>query len=196
MALEKIGISQAKFAEDLGVSRQYVNAILNGRQEIGKKNAAKIEELYGINAAWLLFGGEENIPAIATAGTGKPYYNVDFAASFSVMENDQTTHPDYFIDFKPYNGCDCWCNAYGNSMYPTIASGDIVAMKRVEDFRYLINGEIYGIVTSSGLRTIKRVQDNGDTLTLIADNKEVASQTIPKNIVKIVYRILGSIKQF
>ena len=195
-ALKKIGVNQTQFAEKLGISKQYVNALWNGKENLSKKLAIKINDAYGIDAAWLLFGGEENIPAIAPAGTGKPYYNVDFAASFSVMENDQTTHPDYFIDFKPYNGCDCWCNAYGNSMYPTIASGDIVAMKRVEDFRYLINGEIYGIVTSSGLRTIKRVQDNGDTLTLIADNKEVASQTIPKNIVKIVYRILGSIKQF
>jgi signal peptidase I len=81
-------------------------------------------------------------------------------------------------------------------MYPTIASGDIIAMKRIYDFRYLINGEIYAIVTSNGLRTIKRVRDNGDTITLIPDNKEVDEQTIPKSIITHVFLIKGSLKQF
>jgi signal peptidase I len=81
-------------------------------------------------------------------------------------------------------------------MYPTIASGDIIAMKRIYDFSYLINGEIYAIVTSNGLRTIKRVRDNGDTLTLIPDNKEVDEQTIPKSIITHVFLIKGSLKQF
>jgi SOS-response transcriptional repressor LexA len=81
-------------------------------------------------------------------------------------------------------------------MDPTISSGDLIAMKRIHDFRYLINGEIYGIVTSNGLRTIKRVRDNGQTLTLIPDNKEIPEQTIPKEIITNVFIIKGSIKQF
>jgi SOS-response transcriptional repressor LexA len=127
---------------------------------------------------------------------GRPYYAVDFAAGFDILENDQTNTPSFYINFPPYNDCDCWCNARGNSMDPTISSGDLIAMKRIHDFRYLINGEIYGIVTSNGLRTIKRVRDNGRTLTLIPDNKEIPEQTIPKEIITNVFIIKGSIKQF
>jgi phage repressor protein C with HTH and peptisase S24 domain len=147
----------------------------------------------------LLLEDQLNQPAIyeiVQEHQGPPYYNVDFVGGFDLMENDQTVNPDYYINCRPYNDCDCWCNVHGNSMYPTIASGDIIAMKRIHDFSYLINGEIYAIVTNNGLRTIKRVRDNGDTLTLIPDNKEVDEQTIPKSIITHVYLIKGSLKQF
>ncbi|MCH5307249.1 MAG: LexA family transcriptional regulator [Prevotella sp.] len=130
------------------------------------------------------------------AAKGKPYYNVDFALGFDIMENDQTQNPDYLIDFPPYNDCDLFCNAHGDSMQPTISNGDIVALRHVGDISYLINGEIYAIVTTNGLRTIKRVRDNGDTLTLIADNPAVAEQVIPKTAVTHVYHVRGTIKMF
>ena len=67
---------------------------------------------------------------------GKPYFNVDFEMGYDIMVNDQTTNPDYMIDFTPYNKCDCWCNVHGDSMRPTISSGDIIAIKEVKDFSY------------------------------------------------------------
>jgi phosphosulfolactate phosphohydrolase-like enzyme len=71
-----------------------------------------------------------------------------------------------------------------------------VALKHIEDHSYLINGEIYAIVTTNGLRTIKRIRDNGETFTLIADNHEVGEQIIPKNLVTHVYHVRGTIKMF
>lgn len=127
---------------------------------------------------------------------GKPYFNVDFEMGYDIMVNDQTTNPDYMIDFTPYNKCDCWCNVHGDSMRPTISSGDIIAIKEVKDFSYLISGEIYAIVTKNELRTIKRIKDNGKTITLIPDNKEYPEQVIDRNIIDRVYRVLGSMKMF
>ena len=101
------------------------------------------------------------------------------------------------IDFSPYNKADCWCNARGNSMHPTISNGDKIAIKEVSDPKScLISGEIYAIVTTNELRTIKRVRDNGETITLIPDNKEFPEQTISKDIILKVYRVLGSVKTF
>lgn len=127
---------------------------------------------------------------------GVPYFNVDFEMGFDLMVNDQTTTPSYMINFHPYNKCTCWCNARGNSMHPTISSGDIIALRKIEDFRFLISGEIYAIVTQNELRTIKRVKDNGDTMTLIPDNKDYPEQTINKNDVLHVYQVMGSMKMF
>ena len=203
--LESEGITQSEVADYLGMAKQYVNAICQCRKNVSKKTAARLQEGFGVSAAWLLTGDGEmyaqekeqqvNVP-VQSKTAGKPYYNVDFRLGFDVLLNDQTQNPDYLIDFPPYNDCDCWCNAYGNSMYPTIASGDIVALKRITDISYLINGEIYAIVTSNGLRTIKRIRDNGTTFTLIADNKEVGDQNIPKEMVTHVFLVRGTIKMF
>jgi len=193
------GLSQKRFEQIVGLSNGYVNNVSKG---LGASKLAEISRQFPeLNTEWLLTGkggmlyDNEQLPK-KTASSGCPYFNVDFAAGFSLLENDQTTNPEFYVDCRPYNNCDAWVNAHGDSMAPTISSGDIVAMKRINDFRYLINGEIYGIVTSSGLRTIKRVRDNGDTITLIPDNKEVAEQTIPKEIITHVYQIKGAFKHF
>jgi hypothetical protein len=202
-------LNKSIFAETIHVARAGLYSALNGNESYLTDNLfQKICAYYPnvFNLDYLLSGEGEllledqlNQPAIyeiVQEHQGPPYYNVDFVGGFDLMENDQTVNPDYYINCRPYNDCDCWCNVHGNSMYPTIASGDIIAMKRIHDFSYLINGEIYAIVTNNGLRTIKRVRDNGDTLTLIPDNKEVDEQTIPKSIITHVYLIKGSLKQF
>ena len=129
-------------------------------------------------------------------GSGVPFYNVDFEPGFDIMVNDQTQIPDYFINFPPYNHCTAWCMVSGNSMLPTISGGDMIAIKRIEDFRYLISGEVYALVTRNGLRTVKRVKDNGDSLTLIPDNKDYYEQTIPKSEFSHVFLVVGAAKRF
>lgn len=50
------GLSQTDVANMLGTSPQYVCAIFSGRKSIGKKQAVKFEELFGLSASWLLTG--------------------------------------------------------------------------------------------------------------------------------------------
>ncbi len=50
------GISQKQIQDDLGVSQQYVSALLNGKKSIGKRIAKKLAELYDLNEVTLLFG--------------------------------------------------------------------------------------------------------------------------------------------
>lgn len=206
------GIEQKYLAGLLELPKQYINSICTGRKNVSKTLAPRIQEAIGVSAAWLLTGygsmyaeqPEEQIEAVAEkveydavtqpSPTMKPYYNVDFAAGFALMENDQTVNPDYLIDCPQYRDCDLYCNVYGDSMSPTISSGDIVAMKRVEDFRYLINGKIYGVITTNGLRTIKRIRDNGDTFTLVPDNPSVGEQTVPKDYITNIYLVIGVMK--
>lgn len=127
---------------------------------------------------------------------GVPFYDTTFELGFDELENDQTRNPDYMIDFEPYNKCSAWVNARGDSMAPTISGGDILALKEIKDFRYLINDEVYGVVTRNGLRTIKRIRDNGNTFTLIPDNKNYAPQDIDKKEVLRVFQVMGCMKMF
>lgn len=52
----KRGITQTMIAETMGVSKAYVNAILNGKKEFGKGQAKKWGDLYGLSPSWLLTG--------------------------------------------------------------------------------------------------------------------------------------------
>ena len=53
---EKKGISQQKVAAELDVSPPYINAILNGKKPLGKKNAERLANLYGLSKSFLLTG--------------------------------------------------------------------------------------------------------------------------------------------
>ena len=182
---------------------------LEGKRVWSVADVHKICDAFKVRKGWLVDGeGQkfrypdevlETIPARRSydVRVGIPYYNVDFVMGFDLIINDQTVNPEYMIDFAPYNKCDCWCNATGNSMYPTIAHGDKIAIKEVRDPQScLISGEVYAIVTTNELRTIKRVKDNGDTVTLIPDNKDFPEQTISKSLLLHVFKVMGSVKMF
>ena len=203
--------SSRAFAVEIGLDPGNFKKKRDGQQPWTVKDVNKISEKLRIRKCWLLNGeGQmmkapdeilDQIPAMPTrtydVHTGVPFYNTQFELGFDLMDIDNRTNPDYMIDFQPYNKADCWCTSKGNSMHPTISGGDLIALKRIDDFHILMNNEIYGIITVNGLRTIKRVKDNGDTLTLIPDNKDgYDEQVIEKKDVMHVFQVLGCINMF
>lgn len=211
LLIEQSHQSPNKFAIEVGIDTSNFSRKLKGMLPWTVNDVNKLSEKLRVRKGWLLDGkGQmmkapdeilDQIPAMPTrsydARAGVPFFNVEFELGFDILGTDNRSTPDYMIDFKPYNTADCWCTSKGNSMYPTISGGDIIAMKKIEDFHILMNNEIYGIVTVNGLRTIKRVRDNGDTITLIPDNKNgYDEQTIEKKDVMHVFQVLGCIKMF
>ena len=193
------GISIREFEKRSGLSNGYIKSLKDSPTV--SRMSMIIRAFPEINPKWLQFGegdmfkeGETQIVKSYTKGI--PYFNVDFEMGYDEMFNDQTSNPEFLIDFKPYNKCDVWCNARGNSMYPTIASGDIIALKEIKDTRYIISNEIYAIVTDNGLRTIKRIIDKGDRYTLVPDNKEYPEQDIDKSVVTKLFLVVGAMKMF
>ena len=131
---------------------------------------------------------------------GVPYYNVDFVGGFDIMVNDQTVNPDYLIDFPKYNRATCWCNITGHSMEPEINHGDIIALRKIEDIRFLPLGEIYAIVTKNDMRTVKRIgpSKNPNSYMLIPTNKspEYGPQELMKEDILFVFEVMGCMKRF
>lgn len=196
----EIGLSKNAFEKAINVSHGYMDKLRDC------PSRDKLEIIYRtfpeLNRVWLLTGEgnmlnkeDKELPRISMI-SGVPYYNVDFTLGFDLLENDQTRTPDCLIDFPMYNQCTCWVNAHGDSMHPTISSGDMVALKKLDDFRYLISGEIYAIVTKNGLRTIKRVNDRGDNILLVPDNKKYTEQTIPKKELMAVFSVKACVKAY
>ena len=130
---------------------------------------------------------------------GVPYYNVDFVGGFDIVLNDQTVNPDYLIDFPLYNKATCWCNITGHSMEPEITHGDIIALRKIDDWRFLPFGEVYAIVTKNDMRTVKRIGPaaDPDCFMLIPTNKspEYVPQEIRKSDIMHVFEVMGCMKR-
>ena len=56
---ESKGLNQQEIADMFGVSSAYINAILNGKKTLGKKNAEKFANLFGLSKSFLLTGEGE-----------------------------------------------------------------------------------------------------------------------------------------
>jgi len=201
------GISRSEFERRCSLSNGYVNNIREGMGSDKVENVLRAFPL--LNRSWLISGDgnmlldssnpvENELPNI-NYSKGVPYYNVDFIGGFDIVLNDQTTVPEYLIDFKKYNEATCWCNVTGHSMEPEITHGDIIALKRIEDFSFLPFGEVYAIVTRNGMRTIKRIgpSENVDCYSLVPTNKspEYGVQDLRKDMIEIVYQVLGCMKR-
>lgn len=198
-----------KLSRELGMKTpQRFYDIKAGKCGISKDLVSLITEKFlNINPSWLLCGEGEMLKSDAAGAkdseprksltSGVPYFDVDFAAGFDVMVNNQTIMPEYLIDFKRYADATCWCNVVGRSMEPELVPGDIIALKKVEDISFLLLHEIYAIVTKNGLRTIKRL-DKGhspDHYMLVATNPEFGDQEIPASMIETVYQVLGCMKR-
>lgn len=154
-----------------------------------------------INIDWLLTGRgdmlESEAPQISFT-EGIPYYDVDFECGFDELINPETVNPDCLIRMPGYEKATLWCNATGQSMSPEINNGDIIALRRIEDVSFLPYGEIYAIVTTNNMRTVKRLgrSDKPGHYRLIPTNKEYDEQDIPMDKILHVYRVMGAMKAF
>lgn len=160
-----------------------------------------------VNLNWLLTGEGEmlhsqihDLPVMSYEPKGSPYYNVDFVGGFDLLFNSETTHPDYYIDFTPYNKEGViWCNLTGRSMEPELNNGDIIAMKELKTpVDYLPMGEIYGFVTDE-YRTVKRLAKSSRKgfIKLVPINKdpEYSEQEIPVTMIRKIFAVMGSIRK-
>lgn len=200
------GMSVSAFSNKIGFNQSNLSKVLNNKREVNSNLHQAILNCFPeINRIWLLTGdGEMTDPTndkapVKSYTRGVPYYNVDFIGGFDLVLNDQTVVPEYLIDFKTYNEATCWCNVTGHSMEPEINQGDIIALKEIKDFSFLPAGEVYAIVTTNGMRTIKRIgtSPKDDCYTLIPTNKspEYGIQEIKKNMIDKVYQVLGAMKR-
>lgn len=131
---------------------------------------------------------------------GIPYYDYEFSAGFDSLADDSASErPVCLINAPWLSRATLCCRAYGDSMRPEINSGDILALRRVEDFRFIPYGEVYGIITTEGLHTVKRVRRSrlgDDYLLLVPTNPDYDPQDIPISTIMHLYRVIGTIKLF
>ena len=211
-------LSQKEVAERLGTSSAYVNAVLNGRKEIGKKQAAKMSNLFGFSYSWLLTGeGEMLLPsqsnrdAIAIESgddkidmpvLGKDYRMVPIIHVDSVggmnSSNDIVDEPEYIEGYIPFAGAwedDRVIHESGGSMAPTIPAGSLMLIRKVECWReYLGYGNIFVLVLADGRRITKEVTRHDhnprDYVLCVSHNDNVPDEELPKSFIVQVWKVV------
>lgn len=188
----------AQFAKLLGVSPQTISAWIS-------RNTLDYDLIYtkcvGISPQWLLTGEGEMFSN--TKGKRIPLY--DDAATIGGY-NDVVANVDEASRMAQYVDAGDWFPAatsaiyhYGDSMveYP---SGCILALKRVDNPKLLVNGEHYVIETSE-FRVTKQIMDKGDYIMAYSTNKETypdgeliyAPFAIPKEDIRHMDLVLGCV---
>lgn len=203
---QEFGLTQKNIADIFECGQANISGMEKSMRDLEpeqyKKLCARFDvasvDKFKISDSIVEFSKKDSGPLI-NYQTGVPYYNVDFIGGFDIVLNDQTITPEYLIDFKKYNEATCWCNVSGHSMEPEINNGDIIALKKIEDFSFLPLGEVYAIVTTNGMRTIKRLgpSQNPECYTLVPTNKspEYGIQELPKDMIENIFQVLGCMKR-
>lgn len=200
-----------KMAKTCFVSRTTLLSIIGNQQSApGYETLRRIIDMSSprISIDWLLTGrgdmleqdtevAPEAVPEISYT-EGVPYYDEVFECGFDELIAPSSENPEYLIRMPGYERATLWCNASGHSMEPEINNGDIIALQRIQDFSFLPFGDVYGIITTNGMRTIKRLGKSNveGCYRLIPTNKEYDEQDIPINKIALVYRVLGTMKAF
>ncbi len=199
--LQRERLSQAKFEKVCGLSNGYVNNI---KVSVSPKKLQSISlQFPDLNMGWLLTGEgtmlkSEQAGDVSITRGGVPYFDVDFVSGFDNLPN--ISQSPFSIDFQPFNSSDVWINVLGRSMEPMINHGDIIAIKRISDWRSFIPfGELYALVTDE-FRTVRIITqaDNEAYLKLVPLNKNeiYCEQQIEKRKIRNMYAVLGVVKRF
>lgn len=196
-------LSQGKFERMCGLSNGYVN---NLRRSVTAEKLAAIKSVCtDLNTEWLLTGEGEMLidksssdEAVINYKDGVPYYDEDFILGFNELGFPSSENPEFLVRMPKYSNATLWCNATGHSMEPEINNGDVIALQLIEDPSFLFTGDLYAIVTTNGLRTIKRLGKGKDDnhYRLIPTNKQYEEQDIPKSVILRVFRVLGNLHSF
>lgn len=202
-------LSKDGFGALLGLNRGTVGTYINDNINPKLETLQKISEMFGYTIDDLLnkdlsLAEESTKLTTNNHGSGIPFYNIDVTASLTESFNDIKEEPEFYVDFKPFNDCSAYLPVVGDSMYPDIKSGEIVALKKVNNPDIIQYGEAHLVITNeeaNNMRTLKVIRKhktNKDLIILKPANPEFDEIEIPKTSILGLYIVKGTVnrKQF
>jgi transcriptional regulator with XRE-family HTH domain len=195
------------FGKIFELNRGAIGSYISGKATPKLETLQKISEYYDLSLDYLI---NKDLSKIWKAGTreqslsntearGVPFYNIDVNATITRSFNDVVESPEFYVDFKPFNDCTAYLPVYGDSMFPTYASGEIIAVKQLDNMDVILWGEAHLIITSelaNNMKTVKLLfqHSDNDKIILRAANPEFKGDTvIPKEAILSLYIIKGKI---
>ena len=202
--IREYGGTQKVFASIIGTTQPTIANWIAANQ-IPEGGIAKIcKALPDVSFEWLT--GKEDTPRrgykepeyVTPSRTpiGKPFYSqMPASAGQAYMGDDVVVYDNIYI---PNQNAELFIPVKGNSMEPTLDSGDIVGVRRLDGGVGLIRpNDIYLISTRENERMLKRIKNinNRDpNLTLYSDNPSYAPFHVEKEAICSVHKVVTVIK--
>ena len=218
------GLNDNKLTVETGISNGLIGKARK-RGSLSQENISKILYTYNeLDANWLLTG-EGNMlkennqkkmiaePARSYRKTADkiypvqqvPVFNLDATMGLVPMINDNGVDEDKIIDFisiPNLPSCDGATSATGDSMYPLLKAGDLIAYKRIAlEPNSIFYGEIYllsiKIDETSTYKTIKFVQKSElgpEYLRLVSQNQHHPPMDIEIKQIAAIALVRASIR--
>lgn len=201
------GMSQTDFAKKLGITREVVNKMESGKMKVSKRTSARLQKFLqdhpvGINM------GDVNILGKSSQGTERRPKGISFHKQLLLDKNshgaymvplvgikaqagyvkgfEQTDFMDTLDQYSlppgvnPTGAVWRYFELDGDSMEPTLSSGDVVLATMVphEDWSDIKNFCVYVILTADQLLVKRLYKKSAAEWVLISDNEEVAPQKL------------------
>lgn len=192
------------FGARLGVSAGFVSEIEHGRKKPSAEMLFALESQFGVDANWLLRGGERQTQvaeAPPTYGAARrrppassaiPLYTLDGgAAALELPPTDALRLPTPFSDPTIIAAL-----VPDNAMTPTLPPGTIVGIDRSQTA--ISDGGIYVVSLkeqSSECLAIRRLYKIRGGLRLRADNERHADLIAPRKQARVVGRVVWSLQR-
>ena len=208
-------LSIAAFEKSIGMSNASFGKSLKNNGAIGSDKLEYILSVYpDINPDWLLTGRGSMLKSEGKSPMGEqeavlpakknliPFYD-DVSTIGGLNDrvaNTDPNSPSEWIDAGDwFPEATAAIRHYGDSMVE-YSSGSILALRRVNDQRLIMNGRNYVIETSE-YRVTKQLQDDGDHFMAYSTNRETypdgrqihAPFSIPKDAIRYIYLVLGCV---
>ena len=131
---------------------------------------------------------------------GVPMYNTPVTASFIETYRDENFfQPTYYLHDPRFKDCKFGAIITGDSMHSEIRHGDHVVCQEITDWRFVVYGDIYYIVSTNGLETCKYLNadpnDNNNFL-LVPRNDAISPSPIPKDMILKMYKVRGVVRGY
>lgn len=216
------------FASKIGVNEANIRGYV--KNVVPKADVLeKIVRNYDISSSWLLTG-EGSMLKSQPNDADKPIKDNQSEAAYIPLTNSKTKDVLYdFSKFSLYNidasaglnklfidggevvgeisipnapRCDGAVYVTGDSMYPLLKSGDIIAYRQVHNLESLIYGEIYLLQLENDgdisivVKYVKRSEKGDDYIKLVSYNKEHDPKDIPLSWIRAVARVTLTIRKF
>ncbi len=209
--------------KQIGASKGVLSRAFNNKTDIQSKWLTKIIENYPhFDSLWLLTGKGEmlvksdlvvnsevvanNVFKLKTDhAIGKqsvPLYNVEAAAGLvELFQSHGDTQPVGTLNIPNLPKCDGAVFVTGDSMYPLLKSGDIVAYKQIYDFySEIFWGEMYLIsveVADEEFISVKYIQKSEkgeDYIKLVSQNKHHQPKDIKMSKIRAMALVKASVR--
>ena len=198
--IREYGGTQKVFASMIGTTQPTIANWL-AQNQIPSGGVAKIcKALPDVSFDWLAGNSEDmqrgykdNVGT--NFGPGAVYYSRMPASAGQLDMGDEDLSSERI--FIPGIQVDAYFPVVGNSMDPTIQSGDIVGIRRLDTMGHIRPNDIYLLFTRDNERMLKRIKGvNGQSasLTLYSDNPAYEPFSVLKEQISCVFKVVCLIR--